>query len=209
MCTLDPKLWGWSNCANSRIMQTKQTFPDEKVWIVQNVHHSVSCTVVFVKHVQSGYSCTIVSPFVHDFQLAEIKPKTLYIWHFQFTFRTCVKNSSNQDSHIRKPTVPKFTHYAQEMTLPWHTSGTCPECAPIRLVMLHSTALCPFRTKAKEMVNARFRCYLRLSAQISSNQDGLLRDPTVTKVKHYPQITKFPWTTSASCRRCTAVPRAL
>ena len=34
----------------------------DKVWLVQNVHNSGSCSVVFMKHVQSCYSCTIVSP---------------------------------------------------------------------------------------------------------------------------------------------------
>ena len=31
----------------------KLSFPDTKVWIVQNVHNSVSCTVVSMKHMQS------------------------------------------------------------------------------------------------------------------------------------------------------------
>ena len=63
--------------------------------------------------------------------------------------------------------------------------------------------------KRKTWWKARFRCYMLLSAQRTSNQDGLLHDPTVTKVTHYPQITKFEWTTSATSRLCTAVPRAL
>ena len=54
--------------------------------------------------------------------------------HFLCNFSICVQNSSNEDSDLRKPTVPKDTHYPQERTFPWHTSTTCKECAPIRLV---------------------------------------------------------------------------
>ena len=46
-----------------------------------------------------------------------------------------MQNSSNQDSHLRQPTVPNVTHYGQERMFPWQTSATCLECAPIRLVL--------------------------------------------------------------------------
>ena len=58
-------------CPNPCIMHRKQSFPDTKVWLDQNVHNSVSCTVVSMKHVQR----TIVSPFVGDISLAERKQK--------------------------------------------------------------------------------------------------------------------------------------
>ena len=47
---------------------------------------------------------------------------------------TCVQNSPNKDSHLRMATVPEVTQYPQERTLPWQTSATYPECAPIRLM---------------------------------------------------------------------------
>ena len=115
------------------------------------------------------------------------------------------------DLHMRKQTVPKVAHYAQEMTFSWHTSATCPECAPIPLVSYrpsHVTLLCLMPTKARKRKTwkARFRCYLRLSAHRTSNQDWLLCYPTVNKITYNPQISKFPWPTS---RTYTGVPRAM
>ena len=81
---------------------------------------------------------------------------------------TCVQNLSNQDSHIRKQTVPKFTHYAQERAF---------EDTPVELVQsVHRFALCGYRPShvvllgllpiqhegAKYGKKACFRCYLRL-----------------------------------------------
>ena len=60
-------------------------------------------------------------------------------------------------------------------------------------VMLNSSAKRIYSTKAKNIVNTRFRCYLPLTAQRTWKQDGLLRDPTVSKVTHYPHIKKLPW----------------
>ena len=55
------------------IMHKKETFPDTKVWFVQNVHKSVSCTVVSIKYLQSCSSCTLVSPLAHHISLLENK----------------------------------------------------------------------------------------------------------------------------------------
>ena len=44
-----------------------------------------------------------------------------------------MQNSSNQDLHVRKPTVRKGTHYAQETTFPWHTR-MC-QCASSTVVL--------------------------------------------------------------------------
>ena len=119
---------------------------------------------------------------------------------------TCVQNLSNQDSHIRKQTVPKFTHYAQERAF---------EDTPVELVQsvhrfalcgLYSSAFCPYSTKAKNMAKKHAFGVICVSAQGTSTQDGLLRDPTVIKVTHFPQITKFLCPTS---RMCTAVIRSL
>ena len=74
------------------------------------------------------------------------------MWHFHCTFRTCIENSSNKNLHLRKLTVLKDTHYAQERTFPWHASATCPKFATIRLVRYrprHVTFLGPYYTKAK------------------------------------------------------------
>ena len=73
------------------------------------------------------------------------KSKSTIYMTFSVNFRTCVENSSNQDLHLRKPTVPKDTHYAQEKTFPWHTNTTCPECAPIRLVRYRASCYIPRR----------------------------------------------------------------
>ena len=69
--------------------------------------------------------------------------------------------------------------------------------------MLHSSA--NIARKRKIWYKTRFRCYLPLCTK---DQGGLLGDKTVRKVTHYPQITKFPRTISATSRMCTAVPQA-
>ena len=72
--------------------------------------------------------------------------------------------------------------------------------------MLQTSVLCSYSTKVKNIFKKYGFGVICVSAQRTSNQDLLLRDPTVSKVTHYPQITKFPWPTS---RMCSAVPRAL
>ena len=49
-------------------------------------------------------------------------------------------------------------------------------------IMLYSSAHAARKRKASW--KGRLRYYLRVSAQKASNQDGLIRDPTVTKVTH-------------------------
>ena len=48
-------------------------------------------------------------------------------------------------------------------------------------VMLYSLAHAARKT--------RFICYMRFSGKRTSNQDGLLSDPSVNKATHYPKIT--------------------
>ena len=67
------------------------------------------------------------------------------------------------------------TKYCVSMT----TSATGPESATIRLVPSYYTPRRILPESEKTWWNARFRCYLRLSAQRSSNKDGLLCDPSV------------------------------
>ena len=124
--------------------------------IVQIVHNSVSCTVVSMNHMQSGSSSTIVSPFVHHISLAD-RNRKYHKDDIFFYLRIYVHTSSNQGSHIRKPTVPKVMHYGQERTFPWHNNATSPEYAPIRLmlqIILHSVALWPYSTKVKNIVKS-------------------------------------------------------
>ena len=124
-------------------MHRKQTFPDTKVWIVQNVHISVLCTVVFKKHIQRGSSCTIVSPFVHHIPLPKENQKhpkydifsspsltvcrtrptkiirkyqesKTQIVFFRCDLKLSVQCTWNQELLLSDRTVPKFTHYAQK-----------------------------------------------------------------------------------------------
>ena len=116
LCTLDPKSREdakWSNRVLIHIMQRKQSFSDTKVWIVQNVHDSGSCTVVLFttypwqkgneKHLKYDIFSVLSVP----------------LW----------RNRTNRDSHIRNPTVPKVTHYAQEMAFPWHQCNLSRSCS--------------------------------------------------------------------------------
>ena len=54
-------------------------------------------------------------------------------------------------------------------------------CA-IGQVMLHSSALCPYSTKAKDMVKSTVS--VLFASLCTEDQDGLLRDLTVSKVTH-------------------------
>ena len=104
-----------------------------------------------------------------------------------------MENSSNQDSHLRKPNVPKVRQFPLKRTVRGHTTAKCPGCAPIRL--LHQRPSCftprPYAHTARKRKiwwKTRFRCYLRFTAQRTWNQHRLPRDPIVSKVTHYPQI---------------------
>ena len=92
LCTMDLKPRGppkWSNCA--QIMHKKLSFPDTKVWIVQNMHNSFSCTAVSMKHVESGSFCIIVSPFGHHISLAPKKQKNTLNVKFSVQFPYCAE----------------------------------------------------------------------------------------------------------------------
>ena len=78
-------------------------------------------------------------------------------------------------------------------------------CA-IGQVMLNSSSLCPYSTKAINMVKTRFRCYLRLCTEdLEPKWAATWSNCKKKKVTHYPQITKFPWPMS---RMCTAMTQA-
>ena len=77
---------------------------DTKVWMVQNVHKSVSCTVVFMKRVQSGSSCTIVWHFVHHIIWAERKIKT-HPWHYDIFSVLSVRVCRTRPTKIHMPVV--------------------------------------------------------------------------------------------------------
>ena len=123
-----------------------------------------------------------------------------------------MQNSSNLDWRVRKPTIHKVTHYAHETTFPWHQFSLSRRCTDSLRAQKHKTCytIRPYSYKARKRKicwKAHFRCYLRLFAERMSNQDGLLRDQSVTKVTL--SIRNSLWTTSAPLRMCTAVPRAL
>ena len=132
------------------------------------------------------------------------KRKTWCKARFRCFLRLSTQRTSNEDGLLSHPTASTVTHYQQITKFPWTTVHY--SCA-IGPVMLHSSE----HTARKRIKwwKVGFRCYLRPSAQRTSNQGALIRDPTVNKVTHYPQITKFPWSTRATSRKCTAVPRAL
>ena len=144
------------------------------------------------------------------------------MWHFHCTFRTCIENSSNEHSVPVCRSRPTKIRISFNQLFPklriMHKKGRFHD-TPVQLVQnVHrfiSCAIGPHVTllhtarKRKKWWKTQFRFYLRLSAQRTSNQEGLLRDPIVSKVTHYQQITKFPWTTCATSRMCTAVPLAL
>ena len=125
-------------------------------------------------------------------------------------------NSSNQDSRVRKPTVPKVTQYRQESTFPWHTSATCPECAPIRLVCYrwsHVTLLGLLRIQhGSEKYGEKHGFGVSICVSLhkwGGTKMGCSVIQLLAKVTRYPQISHFSWTTRAQSRMCSAVPRAL
>ena len=129
LCTLDLKKKcsaKWSNCTQigKFIHYAQETkFSWQKIWLVQNVQNSVSCTVVSMKYVPSGSSCTKVLHLVHHISLEQRKAKTPWVWHYECTFGFSVQNFSNQVLHLRQLKVLYLTHYEQESTFPWHTSA--------------------------------------------------------------------------------------
>ena len=193
ICTLDLKPRGAyviELCPNSCIMHRKQSFLDTKVWLVQNMLNTVSCTVVSMKHVQSGCSCAIVSSFIHHISLAE-----------------------------RKPQHPKYHVFIAILAPVWGTRPTKKgrfHDTPVQLVrnvrrfascvMLHSSELCTYRTIAKNMVKITVSLLFASLCRKTWKQDWLFRGPSFSEVTHYAQIMKFPWPTS---RMCTAVHRTL
>ena len=95
LCTLDLKPRGAAVielCPNSCIMHMKQSFLDTKVWLLQNVHISVSCIVVSKKRV---FLCgeLVQQRFAsHKPTLPKVTPhrkQRTFPWHTSATFPVC------------------------------------------------------------------------------------------------------------------------
>ena len=162
-----------------------------------------------MKHVQSGSSCTIVSPLIHRKSQAERKQKQTKYDIFSVLsvpmcrtrptkFRISVSQMSPKLRIMDKK--GRFHDTPVQLVLNVYRFTSC----RIGQFMLHS-ALCPYSTKAKNMVKSTVSV-LFASLCKKRPRTKLFRDPTVSQVMHNPHITKFLWPTS---RMCTAVPRAL
>ena len=173
-------------CTGSKVCSTKK-FDLSRMCTIQS--HVLQCPWNICRAVP------IVSSFV-PISLAKRKAKTPAIWHFQCTFRTCVRNSSNQDSHQRKQTVLKL--------LIMHKKGRFHDTTVQHVQNVCYRTWCytyhPIQQESEKHgeKKSRFRCDLSLSAQRTSSQDRLLRHPTVSKITHYPHISNFPWTTGTT-----------
>ena len=77
------------------------------------------------------------------------------------------------------------------------------DSCPIGQVVLHSSAFCPYSTKAKNMVKSMVSV---IFASLCTKDLELRWASPWSNFKHYPQITKFLLST---LRMCIAVPRAL
>ena len=131
-------------CTRNKVLLTQKIDLSRMCTTQSRVHYSETCPELFLLHYSVAFCF-----------LTERKPKTSKIWPFQSTIRTSVQNSSNQDSHLRKPTVPKVMHFAQERTFSWHTSATRPECAPIHLLRYRPSCYTPPNSmKAKNLVKS-------------------------------------------------------
>ena len=91
------------------------------------------------------------------------------------------------------------------------TSETCKEATPIRIVRYRTShvtflGLLHIRHESEKHGKKHGFGVIGVSAQKTSNQDGLLRDQAASKVTHYSEITKFPWPTF---RMCTGVLRTV
>ena len=137
------------------------------------MHNSVLCTVVFMKHVQSGSSCTIVSPFVHHLSFAEKKTKCDIFSAISVavcrTRPTKIRISVSQlypklrNIHMKR----YFRDTPGQLVQNVHRFAWC----ALGRLMLDSSALCTYSTEAKTMLK-----------NTAWNQDGLLPNPTVNSL---------------------------
>ena len=183
LCTLDLKSGDaakWSNCA-----QIDALCKRNKAWLVQNVHNSVSCTGVSMKYIQGGSSCTIVSTFVHHLSMAERKEKHPKYDIFSVLSAPVCRARPNKirmsvsQLHPKLRSMQKkwrFLDKPVQLIQNVHRFASC--C--IGQDLLHTSAHAA--RKRQTWWKARSRRSLRLSAQRTSNQDVLLRGPTVPKV---------------------------
>ena len=140
-------------------MNRKENFPDTKVSTLKNVHYSVSCTVVFMKHVQSGYSCIIESPLftIYPWQKENQKHPKYEIFSF-LSVPVCRTRPAKIRMFVNQ-LYPKllimhkkwrFHDTPVKLVENVHRFSSC----AIGQVMLHSSAIWPCSTKAKYMVKS-------------------------------------------------------
>ena len=124
------------------------------------MHNSISCAVVFMKNVQKCSSCTIVLPFVHHIRVAEKKnhkhPK--YDIYVLLSVPVC-KIRPTKIRMFANQLYPKlrimhkkrrFHDTPVQLVMNVHRFASC----ATGQVMLRSSALCPYSTKAKDMVKS-------------------------------------------------------
>ena len=213
LCTLDLKQRGTakgSNCAQIHALcKKKLTVPDTKVWIVHNVHNSVSCIVVSMKFCRAVPSALLCRLFftIYPYQKKKQKHPKCDIFSV-ISVPVCRTRPTKIRISVRelypKLRIIKKNGRFHDTPLQLVQKKHRFDLYAIDQVMLSCSANAA--RKLKTWWKTLFRCYLRLSAQRTSNQDDLLRDPYVSKVTHYPQITKCQWPTS---RMCTALPGGL
>ena len=189
-------------------MQRKQSFPDTDFWSVQNVHKSVSCTVVSITRVRRGSSCTIVSPFVHHMSLVERKEKypkyDILSVLFVHVCRTCPTKIRISESQLY-PKYPKewrFRDTSMQFVQNVHRFASC----AIGQVKLHSSAWRPCSTKTKNTVKSTISvlfaslCTKDLEPRWAAKWSNCEQSHTLSS------SNEVSWPTS---RMCSAVPRAL
>ena len=133
---------------------------DTKVWIIQNVHNSFSCTVVPMKHVQCGSACTIVSPFVHHIPLPKRNQKHPRYAIFRVLSVPVCRARPTKIRMSESQLYPKLRRIHKK----WRLHDTPVQliqnvhrfdsCA-IGQIMLHSTALFPYSRKTRNMVKTK------------------------------------------------------
>ena len=173
LCTLDVKprrAAKWWDCAEIHALCTKYCFPDTKVWIAQNIHNSVSCTLVSIKHSLRGKKKK--NPKCDFFSLLSVPVCRTRPTKIRISVSKVHSNLRIMDKKGRFYDTPK------EIVQNMHRFAS----GSIGQIMLYSSAHAARKRKASW--KGRLRYYLRVSAQKASNQDGLIRDPTVTKVTH-------------------------
>ena len=143
----------------------RKTFNVHNAWILAQFDHLASSGVMFSVH-------------------RALNNTETELLGLCFAFLMCIHNTMRDVAYSWITSQPVLVRgplcrETLERTFLWHTSAICPECETIRLVRNWPSHV---SRKRNRWWKARFRCYLRLSAQRISNQDGLHRDPTVKKM---------------------------